>query len=91
MRGQIVVTDVTRMREGRVCVAGVLADGEGAGRCVRPTLRSGAMVGARLGAGDATVVQPFAQVELDLQEPRPHPRTPRTGPSTAATGCGAGC
>ena len=74
MRRKIVVTDVTRMQAGRVCVAGSLVDGAEAGRSVRPELRYGRpLLEGWLGVGDRVVVSPFAIVELDLQEHRPHP------------------
>jgi hypothetical protein len=75
VRRRLVITDVTRMQEGRVCVAGYPADGEDRDRhhCVRPEFRFGAPTETWLAAGGEVVVRPFAVVELDLKEPRPQP------------------
>ena len=73
MRRRLVVTDLTRMQGERVCVAGYLVDGEDVGGCVRPELRSGWLTEPWLSDRGAVVVRPFAVVELDPLEHRPHP------------------
>jgi hypothetical protein len=73
MRRRLVITDLTRMQGERVCVAGYLVDGEEVGGCVRPEFRFRPLVEGWLFARGAVVVQPFAIVELDLLEHRPHP------------------
>jgi hypothetical protein len=73
VRQRVVITDLTRMREGRVCLAGYPLAGQDVAGCVRPEFRYGALTEAWLYAGDEALVRPFAVVELDLQEHRPHP------------------
>lgn len=73
MRQRVVITDLTRMREGRVCLAGYRLDGPEVTDCVRPEFRYGALTEAWLYADASPLVRPFAVVELDLKEHRPHP------------------
>jgi hypothetical protein len=73
MRRSIVITDLTRMQGERVCVAGYLVDGEDANSCVRPEFRYGTLTEPWLSVRGSVVVRPFAVVELDLLEHRPHP------------------
>lgn len=73
MRRCLVITDLTRMQEERVCVAGYLADGGDVPWCVRPEFRFKPLVEGWLSARGAVVVRPFAMVELDLIEHQPHP------------------
>ena len=73
MQRAIVITDLTRMQDQRVCVAGYLVEGEAVGACVRPEFRFRPLVEGWLFARGVVVVQPFAVVELDLIEQRPHP------------------
>ncbi len=73
MRRRIVITDLTRMHGDRVCLAGYPVEGDDAQACVRPTLRYGQIVEPWLLSGREAVVRPFAVVELDLLEHRPHP------------------
>lgn len=68
MKRRIAITDLTRMREGRVCLAGYHRDEHGALRCVRPLFREGDLTEAWLSDGEAVVVRPFAIVELDLRQ-----------------------
>lgn len=73
MRRQLVITDLTRMQAGRVCLAGYPIDGEeDADRCVRPEFRFGAPTEVWLAARGGTI-RPFAVVELDVQEARSNP------------------
>ena len=70
MKALVTITDLTRMQEDRVCVAGYLPDGT----CVRPVLeRHGGLLEAWLRANGQLVVRPFATVELDLYERVPDP------------------
>lgn len=65
----LIVTDLTRMRAPRVCLAGYLPDMT----CVRPLFRHGGVTERWLRRGAEVVVRPFAVVELELLEPRPQP------------------
>lgn len=65
----VTITDLTRMHEQRVCIAGYLANGA----CIRPILRFGQITEEWLKYSDQLVVRPFAQVEFDLIENRPQP------------------
>lgn len=69
MKKQLVITDVTRMREGRVCVAGYDHDGH----CVRPVLPPPGIHESSLYCQGRPIVFPFAVVEYDLQNPVPAP------------------
>lgn len=69
MKRQLVITDLTRMQDGRVCVAGYDAQGN----CVRPVLPPPGIHETSLTAGGRPVVFPFAAVEYDLLEPTPQP------------------
>lgn len=69
MKQTLIVTDLTRMREPRVCLAGYLPDMT----CVRPLFRHGDVTESWLRGGTEVVVRPFAVVELDLLEHRPQP------------------
>jgi hypothetical protein len=65
----LVITDLTRMQQGRVCIAGYDAQE----RAVRPVLPPpGIPEGALYQAGQP-VIFPFALVAFDLQEPDPQP------------------
>ena len=68
MKRRVAITDLTRMREGRVCLAGYVREKSGALRCVRPLFRDGELTEAWLSDGAAVVVRPFAIVELDLRQ-----------------------
>jgi hypothetical protein len=62
----LVITDLTRMQEGRVCIAGYTPDDI----CVRPILRSTGIAERWLYArrDEEPVVRPFALIEFDLLE-----------------------
>ena len=64
MKKALTITDVTRMRQGRVCIAGYDADL----RCVRPVLPYPGIDESTLCARGSPAVFPFAQVEFDLRE-----------------------
>jgi len=68
MKRRVAITDLTRMREGRVCLAGYYRDESGALRCVRPLFREGDLTEGWLTDGTSVVVRPFAIVELDLRQ-----------------------
>lgn len=63
MKRQMTVTDVTRMQQGRVCVAGYIG-----GRCVRPLLgETGANPTEEwLWGAEEAIIRPFAVAELDF-------------------------
>lgn len=87
MKTQIVVTDLTRMQEGRVCVAGY----DEQGRCVRPVLPPPGILECSLYLDGQAVIFPFAVVTYNFVQHSPHP--PHTedilyDPS-AVLGCGA--
>lgn len=68
----ITITDVTRMREGRVCVAGYDNDRV----CIRPVLPQPGIHERTLFKNKRPYVFPFAEVEYELL--RPHPQPPHT-------------
>jgi len=69
MKRSLIITDVTRMQEGRVCVAGYDKEGN----CVRPVLPPPGIQENTLYAQGRPIVFPFAVVEYDLLQPVPHP------------------
>ncbi|MDE3089882.1 MAG: hypothetical protein KGJ80_10930 [Chloroflexota bacterium] len=64
MKTQLVITDVTRMHEGRVCIAGYNRQREG----VRPTLPHPGIHESSLYSKGKPLVFPFAVVEYELLE-----------------------
>lgn len=69
MKTQLVITDVTRMQEGRVCVAGYDKDL----KCIRPVLPPPGIHESTLYSQGKPMVFPFAVVEYDLLQPTPQP------------------
>lgn len=69
MKKEIVITDVTRMQEGRVCVAGY----DRKGNCIRPVLPPPGIHERSLYQGGRPIVFPFAVVEYDFLQHTPHP------------------
>jgi hypothetical protein len=69
MKTILAITDVTRMYEGRVCIAGYDKDG----RCIRPVLPHPGLHERCLYSRGRPVVFPFAIVALDLLQPIPQP------------------
>lgn len=69
MKVNVTITDVTRMQEGRVCVAGYLPDDT----CIRPVVRRGGIMEEWLSVRGQAIIRPFAVVTLDVQERRPEP------------------
>jgi hypothetical protein len=72
MRDALVITDLTRMQEGRVCVAGYTRKGI----CIRPVLPPPGIHERTLYIQGCAIVFPFAVVEYDFI--RPDPRPPHT-------------
>ncbi len=68
MKVPVVITDLTRMQHGRVCIAAYRRDYT----CVRPVVPGG-IHESWLFDHDRVVIRPFAVVELDLLEERPDP------------------
>lgn len=67
---QLVITDLTRMHRGMVCIAGYDKDLH----CIRPILPPpGISEHQLLAPNGKPIIFPFAVVELDLLEPRPEP------------------
>ena len=69
MKKWLVITDVTRMHEGRVCVAGY----DIAGNCIRPLLPPPGIHETTLYVRKRPIVFPFAVVDYDLTQPTPQP------------------
>jgi hypothetical protein len=69
MRTPIVVTDLTRMQRGMVCIAGI----DDAGRCIRPVLSQPGIPETALYNQGQPVIFPSARVEFFLLRPRPQP------------------
>jgi hypothetical protein len=71
MKEKVIITDVTRMGEPRVCVAGYL---ERSHDCVRPVFSPwSGPTEEWLSIDGQVVVRPFSVVELDLKEKNPSP------------------
>lgn len=64
MKKVIAISDLTRMRKGKVCIAG--HDKEGT--CIRPTLRAPGISEDSLISGENPIIFPFAKVEFDLEK-----------------------
>lgn len=69
MRKPIVITEVTRMQEGRVCIAGY----DQHGQCIRPVLPSPGIHESTLYSKQQAIVFPSAKVEFDFTQPTPQP------------------
>lgn len=69
MKTQLIISDLTRMQEQRVCVAGYAEDG----RCIRPILPPPGIQECSLFASGRPVIFPFAIVEYDLIRATPLP------------------
>jgi len=69
VRRVVTITDVTRMRQGRVCLAGVDAQGNS----VRPVLPEAGIWEGFLTSLRGQVIRPFSRLDLDLGEPTPDP------------------
>ncbi len=69
MRKRIVITDLTRMQQGKVCVAGYDKDH----RCVRPVLYPKGILEKDIVREGQPVIFPFALVEFDFLKEDPNP------------------
>ncbi len=69
MKMPLVVTDLTRMQRGAVCIAGI----DPAGRCVRPVLPPPGIPESALYNQGEPIIYPSARVEFFLLRPRPQP------------------
>jgi hypothetical protein len=70
MKEKVIITDVTRMKEPRVCVAGYL---ERSCECVRPIFSRFGPTEEWLSVEGQVVIRPFAIVELDLRQKKDSP------------------
>jgi ATP-dependent DNA helicase RecQ len=69
VRKPLVITDLTRMQHGRVCVAGYDADLH----CIRPTLPPSGILEIGLCKDGNPIIFPAAEVECDFDRPAPDP------------------
>jgi hypothetical protein len=69
MKKPIVITEVTRMQEGRVCVAGY----DQHGQCVRPVLPPPGIHESALYSGSRPIIFSSAKVEFEFTQPTPQP------------------
>lgn len=67
MKQQIAITDLTRMKEPKVCIAGYTRDG----KCIRPVISFQGIGEWFLRKSGRLVIRPFAVVELDFLRHRP--------------------
>ncbi len=66
----LIITDLTRMHDDRVCLAGLTRGGE----CIRPVLPSGRhFTESWLYQNGTALVRPFAAIEFELERPEPEP------------------
>lgn len=63
MKTELIITDVTRMQEPRVCIAGY----DSRGRCIRPVLPPPGIHENSLYLKGQVVVSPFSVISFDLQ------------------------
>ena len=73
MQTEIAITDLTRMKDGRVCIAGYTAER----RCLRPVFRVGGLAESWLYCVRGVAIRPFAVVAFDVLAPahQPPPHT----------------
>jgi hypothetical protein len=69
MKQPIVITDLTRMQEPKVCIAGYTTDGT----CLRPIIPFPGIAEWFLHKDDCLIIRPFAVVELDFLRHKPEP------------------
>lgn len=69
MKTRIVITDLTRMYHGHVCLAGYT----GNRCCVRPVLKQKGISERSLYLDNGRIITPFSVVDLELLEPDPQP------------------
>ncbi len=66
MRKLLTITDLTRMKGSRVCIAGIDSDGV----CIRPDLPPPGLLQGHLQVEGRTIIKPRAKIEFELQ-PKP--------------------
>ena len=73
MQTELTITDLTRMKDGRVCIAGYTADQ----RCMRPVFLVGGLAESWLYGVRGIAIRPFAVVAFDVLAPahQPPPHT----------------
>jgi hypothetical protein len=69
MKTRLIVTDLTRMHQGRVCIAGYDENHV----CIRPILPPPGIAEKSIIQDQKPAVYPFALIELELLRPRPQP------------------
>ena len=69
MKKALILTDLTRMQEGRVCIAGY----DESGQCIRPVLPPPGIQESSLYSQGRAIIYPFAVVEFELLRPTPEP------------------
>lgn len=69
VRREIVLTDVTRMREDRICIAGV----DDKGRCIRPVVPDSNLWEGFLTCFPDRRIRPFTRLDLCMLDPKPDP------------------
>jgi Dual OB-containing domain len=69
LKEALVITDLTRMQEGRVCIAGYNRNFE----CIRPVLPPPGIHESALYSRGSTIIFPFAVVEFDFTSHTPKP------------------
>ncbi len=69
MKKKLVVTDLTRMSYGMVCIAGY----DESHQCIRPVLPYQGISEKKLVVANRPIVYPFALVEFGLLRPQPEP------------------
>jgi hypothetical protein len=69
MKKPIVITEVTRMQAGRVCIAGY----DQHGHCLRPVLPPPGIHETTLYSGAHAIIFPSAKVEFEFTQPAPQP------------------
>ena len=81
MKKPIVITDVTRMQEGRVCIAGY----DQHGKCIRPVLPPPGIHENTLYCAGEAFIYPAAKVEFEFTQPAsqpPHTEDVRYNPAS---------
>jgi hypothetical protein len=68
---RVVITDLTRMKGSRICVAGYRRLEDGSLACIRPLFRHGHLEEHWTVVNNRVVIEPFAVVELDLLYAQP--------------------
>ncbi len=69
MKKPIVITEVTRMQNERVCIAGY----DQQGHCLRPVLPPPGIHESALSSGPCPIIFPSAKVEFEFTQPTPRP------------------